>query len=113
MTAISATVLEADVAAVEAHEANLGSVVSAILDDGVTAITMLMHGATFETSMFDAGEAPKMADVGEVRKSEFARVGKSPLSKDDVITIGTRQWRVTNRSEPDNIVYRFQLAQNW
>lgn len=113
MTAATASVFASDVESVEQHEANLGTVATAVLSDGVRSVVGILDGASLETSLMDSGESPRMTDNFTVRRSQFTTIGAEPFKDGDTITINNRVWMVRSRTEPDVTIYGFNLVQSW
>ena len=110
--AIEATYLENDLKGVEAHEANIGTVVNVTLP-GSEVVIGVRRGRSASLGMELAGYADKRGDEVLIRASEFTRVASSVPAARDILTIAGQSWQIEQVQSPDSICYIFQLLQNW
>lgn len=106
----------ADVAAVEADEANLGTVVQVMLPDGATTVAALRRGASNNFEMQLAGIDEKRGDEISIRKSlltAFTADVVQGWAKTSQFTIDGKKWQVDSVTDPDAVLYWFKLVQSW
>lgn len=123
---IDAAFLNADVAAVEAEEANIGSVVDVTLPDGNLIVRGIQRGAANGLSMEDAGYSDQRVNEVSIRATEFNRVGAASIptarealrllpvnvAADNYEESQGSVWIIENVSKPDSTLYLFRLRQN-
>ena len=113
---VETTYLDADVEAVEAEEVNLGSCIDVTLSDGVSVVTALRRGQSNSLGMELTGYTDKRRDEISIRASEFLRVswGTSPEQMaQQTILIAGKSWLITEVNSPDNVIWFFNIVQNW
>lgn len=130
---VTASYIEADVAAVEAEEVNLGTVVDVTLPDGVSIVTAIRRGKASGLEMQIAGYQEKRRDEISIRGSEFVRVLQPIPRAQQMVVVRPKNRPAMEESAAQNftieevsgdapddeqnpvagVVYFFKLVQNW
>jgi hypothetical protein len=116
--AVTLASLAADVAAAEANEANIGTVVTVTLPSGGLTATGTLRGRTDSFGMELAGFSEKRRDEVMIRAAlltahGFTKAAVIAWAKTSAFTIDSQSWNIESVDAPDSAVYIFKLVQNW